>query len=383
MGAGLITIAIRNRSYFLSRESPQSALADDIGRLWQASLDAHGGVDRMQQSPQWLEHKLRVGDRTNIELTTVFDVETILGVVPTVRTQVDLSMRMAGMRLLGGGLPVRSILGNVPAVPADFKLMESMLLGLLDDDVLGVSIRMVPLRSVLYQTMSQLVGQKRGLALFSLREPFERHTLQLPGSFAQYLHQFDAKKRYNLKRQVRQLGMACGGEATLQEFSRPEQVEEFLQAIAELVDRSWQAGVTNDLPRRTELCLREYRSLAESGLFRSYVLYAGGQAAAYCVGLQYEDIYYFDATAYDPRQAAHSPGSVLLLMLVEALTADQDRRVRTVNFGYGDHDYKRSFGNVHELVAEVVLLKSTVGTRWKTGLYKSLQSCVNLLRGAR
>ena len=114
--------------------------------------------------------------------------------------------------------------------------------------------------------------------------------------------------------------------------------------------RSLGVGFTNDeLTRRlTELAM-------DNGWFQGVVLYLRGEPAAFWHGSAYRGTFGTSVTGYDPAAAEHRPGTYLLMKLVETLCADPT--VHTLDFGFGDAEYKRSFGDTSVLEEDAVVFE--------------------------
>ena len=92
----------------------------------------------------------------------------------------------------------------------------------------------------------------------------------------------------------------------------------------------WTVDLIRDLALQTE----------EDFGVRFAALRAGGKIIAAEVGLLSGDAYHLWFPVYDPDFARYSPGA---LMTLETLKALSDRGVRAVDFGAGTEDYKLSF----------------------------------------
>ncbi len=88
---------------------------------------------------------------------------------------------------------------------------------------------------------------------------------------------------------------------------------------------------------------RYHQLLAEHGALRSYVLDTPDGPIAFLRGIQTGDCYVHDEIGFDSDHAKLSPGTILLYHALEDLTAD--RCPRRLDFGLGDAEYKRHFGN--------------------------------------
>jgi hypothetical protein len=133
------------------------------------------------------------------------------------------------------------------------------------------------------------------------------HVMQLPATFEEYLAQFNAKKRYNLRRQVRILEGSAGNDVVLQRIDAPVHVPALAAAMS-----------LRPNPRNCQ-SIRALEDLAARGLLRSYILSWGEFTLGCIFGLQYHSVFHMQATTYNKQFARFSPGTVLLYMVVEDL----------------------------------------------------------------
>ena len=93
----------------------------------------------------------------------------------------------------------------------------------------------------------------------------------------------------------------------------------------------------------------------DRGWFRGYVLYLNGTPAAFWHGNAYKGVFGVGATGFDPAFADARPGTYLLMRVVEDLAAEGS--VHTLDYGFGDAEYKRNFGDERRLEEDVVLVE--------------------------
>jgi CelD/BcsL family acetyltransferase involved in cellulose biosynthesis len=79
------------------------------------------------------------------------------------------------------------------------------------------------------------------------------------------------------------------------------------------------------------------------------LLYAGDRLVAALLGIRSASVYHYWFPAYDPNMAKYSPGSVLLLTLVEQA---RSTGITTIDLGKGMSEQKRRFMNASTLLAE-------------------------------
>lgn len=158
---------------------------------------------------------------------------------------------------------------------------------------------------------------------------------ETPGDY--WAEQFSKKARYNLRRSCRLL------DHTVTCYRRPEDVEAFLTHAAAVSRASWQAKRFGVRVRGTDAERVTLGTAARLGALRSYVLFHHDQPLAFVLGYQWNGRYAYEEIAYDAAWAKQSPGSVLLVGLIDDLIGRDTPR--EVDFGLGDAEYKRLFGN--------------------------------------
>jgi CelD/BcsL family acetyltransferase involved in cellulose biosynthesis len=116
---------------------------------------------------------------------------------------------------------------------------------------------------------------------------------------------------------------------------------------------------------------------AESGILRCHVLLAGEQPCAFSRGFIKGDMYYYDTPGFDPGFSKASPGTVLLLRVIEDLIVNTECRVLDFGIGGGNSGYKKILGN---RCYEAVSLE--VGRRWDpyARLLFGIQGAVNFTK---
>jgi hypothetical protein len=163
---------------------------------------------------------------------------------------------------------------------------------------------------------------------------------ELPPSSEALLASLTAKQRENLRRTKRLLdGELADWEIVVRSDWRDLTLLE--GEIAHVASRSYQQAVRaepGDEPLQRELI----RLGLEKDWYRAYVMYIGGEPAAYWTGFQYRGSFGWGGeTAFDPRYSRFGIGTFLLVHMLGDLC--EHHGVRTLNFGFGDADYKRLY----------------------------------------
>jgi CelD/BcsL family acetyltransferase involved in cellulose biosynthesis len=214
-----------------------------------------------------------------------------------------------------------------------------------------VRLRMLPVGSSLHAAASAAAPplQRRRLAPAALH-----WHCSIPDSFEEFLAARSKERRRHVRRYQRRLEEAHEQQVEVRLFTSRAELDQLFAETDAVHRTTYQAalgvGFSDD-----ELC----RSLTELGMdrgwFRGAILYLGGRPAAFWHGNAYRGTFATSATGFDPAESASRPGTYLLMRLVEDLCADPT--VDTLDFGFGDAEYKRHFGDSNALEEDVVVFE--------------------------
>ncbi len=190
------------------------------------------------------------------------------------------------------------------------------------------------------------------------RKPVTHWRATVPGSFDEFLKALSKERRRHVRRYARRLEADYRGELDVARLHSRAELERLFADSAAVHRRTYQAtlGVgfsSSDLNRRlTEACM-------DRGWFRGYVLYLRGEPVAFWHGNVYRGVFWSVATGFDPAHAEDRPGTYLLMRVIEDLCADES--VHTLDFGFGDADYKSHFGDRSWLEEDVAVFERRPG----------------------
>jgi GNAT acetyltransferase-like protein len=163
------------------------------------------------------------------------------------------------------------------------------------------------------------------------------HTIPLPSSYEQFLARYGAKKRYNLRRQLRLLQVQTAGKLAMSRYNSIGDIQDLASDIAVLLRACGRIAAWLDRNRKSFEA--HHWRLASVGLLRSYVLKDAEHPIAYILGYQFGETFLLGEIEHDRAYAEFSPGTALLQMVIEDLI--NDGRIRLINLGIGvpKHDY--------------------------------------------
>jgi CelD/BcsL family acetyltransferase involved in cellulose biosynthesis len=231
------------------------------------------------------------------------------------------------------------------------KLIDAVRGSLAPGEADVVRIRMLRLGSSAYEVARE---EAPFLRREHFRKPVTHWRSTVPGSIDEFLAARSKERRRHVRRYARRLEESCGGEVEVGRLHARAELDRLFADTYEVYQRTYQAtlgvGFSRDeLNRRlTETCM-------DRGWFRGYVLYLRGKPVAFWHGNLYAGVFWSVATGYDPAYGDTRPGTYLLMRLIEDLCADES--VRTIDFGFGDAEYKSHFGDESWLEEDVAVFE--------------------------
>jgi CelD/BcsL family acetyltransferase involved in cellulose biosynthesis len=187
----------------------------------------------------------------------------------------------------------------------------------------------------------------------------------------------DSKRRNDLTRRLRSVYKKLGEQAQLRIFDAAEQVDEYCALMNQVYARSWHASaqaIDWQLPARRQLFVR----LAEEGRVIGHVLMLGGRPIAYVHGYRLGGRYVLDDTGYDEEFASLGVGSALVFQAIGDLFERYPGE--TIDFGYGDNQYKRVLANRQMPCGSLYVVRG-VGASARFALVKPLRWAYRFARG--
>jgi hypothetical protein len=196
------------------------------------------------------------------------------------------------------------------------------------------------------RTDSPLYGWARILPGLLSRDYFppqmSHFSLLPPSNFQEFLCGLSKKKRRNYARCSEKLMRAFPGQIRLRSFQRKPDLDALLRDCDQIAGKTYQrrlkTGFVND--EATQSLMRTYH--AKSMLW-GYVLDIAGQPSAFIIGVTHCETAYPLFMGYDPKFHNFSLGFLLLMQYVREVCSTST--VKRVDFGHGNHRYKREICN--------------------------------------
>lgn len=202
-----------------------------------------------------------------------------------------------------------------------------------------------------------------------LPEPQHDPRIHLPDSMKTLLASIGSKQRYNIRRTINHFQESVK-EFRLERITEASQIETFFDIMMKIATNSWQGKTFGLTDWKTEARLKCWEKIADSGLLRSYILWAENKPIAYRLSYQYNGVYYGQAPGYDLSVAELAPGIVCLYYCLDDLMTYQPAQI--CDFDFGSLGNKRIFANEEIESATVFITGSTKGR-----VLASLQTFLN------
>ena len=160
-------------------------------------------------------------------------------------------------------------------------------------------------------------------------------------SFDAYLRTFSSKSRSTLQRKVKKFIEADGGKLNWREFTRPDEIEEFISLAKTVSAKSYQERLLHEgLPTTPEFITEAKARAASAGVY-AYILFLHNQPVSYVFCFCTNGIATYDYVGYDPAFASLSSGTVLQYTILQSLF--NGNRVEIFDFTEGEGQHKSLF----------------------------------------
>lgn len=196
-------------------------------------------------------------------------------------------------------------------------------------------------------------------------QTYRRHYIAMDGGFENYMERFSPKTRSTLRRKQRKLDKEADGTMEIAAFRTPQEIAAFYDEAVPLSRRTYQARLLDAGLPDTAADRAEAASLAARDRVRAYLLRVHGKAIAYLFLPIEGDTLVYAHLGYDDDHAKLSPGTVLQLVALEQLFAED--RYRYFDFTEGEGAHKAMFGTDHVEACSFLLLKPSLSNRTLLG----------------
>ena len=217
----------------------------------------------------------------------------------------------------------------------------------------------------------------RGRALLFEAQRYKRYFLDLNGGYETYLLKFSSKSHSTLKRKVREISEELsGGSIDWRTYRTAEGIRILTACNAAIQQIISGAIVRCGFAYNPDIELL-WRDCA-GGSVRAYLLFLNGEPVAYLFCPANDSVLVYDKQGYDPKHAAHSPGTVLPVLALEALF--KEGKFQVLDFTEGEGEHKEFFSTHSQLCADVFVLDRRFSTTALVILHASLLLVVQQVR---
>jgi GNAT acetyltransferase-like protein len=210
-----------------------------------------------------------------------------------------------------------------------------------------------------------------------LGDEFEHQFIRMPSTLAEYVTQLGSRSRQSVLYSQRRLRKDMGGDVRCECFESVESVDRFVSDAVAVSRKTYQWNLLGLGLRDADGLRGTLTHAARHGWLRSFILYCKESPAAFMLGSQHGDCYYYDDVGYDPAFAKWSVGSVLQIEVLEHLFARADKpSLFDFSVGYGEH--KARFGNLSRRECNTLVLPPTTRNRLVASVHRGADATSRL-----
>lgn len=316
--------------------------------LYQPFIEQNPPI-HLEQHPDWLTC-LADNHRQTVVVYLLMTDRQVRGVTAFIHGPMQLRYRLGPVPLwqqgFHGYLARADPLFSASESPAAQRRHTTQLLALLASEMnadAAIFLEAVPVRGSVLQAQTDPQPQisPPPLQLVPYGQTQAHWSADLSGGLEAYLGRLGAKSRGDLRRTQRYFSATTDGKYTVKRFSSEAEIEAFLNDALPLSRKTHQYRNLGAGLRDPEQLEHRYRQAAHHGWFRSYILYARGEAIAFQAGCRSRSSYHAHEIGYDPAWAKSQPGIFLYTEIVRDLAMDGITRF---DFGPTDNLHKRRLG---------------------------------------
>ncbi len=345
---------------------------------WAEITNKSENVNSIYSSAVWFDLLRERHRPEELALAVAYDPsEEVVGVAPILFKNYPFQYYISRYPIITRQLKAAHILGSVPTIPADPRIIAQLLDSLLDAQVDCVYMDTVPIEDPFLG--SAMETWRDNYLVYAPGGSRPWHLLQIPANSEKYLSGMSSKTRFTLRKKAKKLAESVGGELEMTRIDSEFQVGDFLANAVRVSQNSWQHEILGNRISDSEDERAWVQRLARAGLLRNYLLKCGGRSCAFVVGYQFNGVFHDVELGYDREFSEHSPGTILLHMLIQDLCDHQPPSL--LNFGMGDADYKRRFGNVQRKDVSVVVFRRSLKYYFLVRTHALIRFIVRAVRG--
>lgn len=166
--------------------------------------------------------------------------------------------------------------------------------------------------------------------------------MSVPQELDDFFKSLSKRHRSNLRRTIRQFKERFGNEIRVEHLTQQEDVEGLCADVETVSRRTYQHALGEGFCNNSFFQSILHRDAINGRLLMS-VLYVAEQPCAFQWGTVIDKTYFLEKIGYDPHWTEYGVGNVLFVEVLNTLCRGD--RIKHIDFGFGDAQYKRSYGD--------------------------------------
>ncbi len=332
----------------------------------------------LEQRSEWLDIEAKSAE--GMMVVTLGTGSMTQAIAPFLLKRWRLQCRLGYKPVVSFPMRVARLCGDTLLSPSDERIQEALMDAVANADVAYdmLMIEALPVNSPLRRVLDRSRAVQRNFWTYFPGAPTKHWIARLPRTFGEYETWFGGKPRAQLKSKERKLAAACGSPVRLQRVCTPADLPDFFEAVSQLSKVSWKGHKLGMTFQPGDAQSRRIAEFAARGLFRGYLLRCDGGPIAFVIGAQSDGVYHYQQPGYDPQWSAFAPGNVTLYRLIEDLCLHDP--AHSVDFGYGDNQYKQVFGTESFDEQNVLLARRSLRTGLALATHSSTRNLTSFVR---
>lgn len=189
-----------------------------------------------------------------------------------------------------------------------------------------------------------------GFLRYTINQCFQ-YSIDMRGTFQDYLATLSSKTRSTLKRKVKKFAEANDGVLDCRVYATAEQVPEFHRLARAVAEETYQEKLFDGAIPAGDKFRNQMLKLASEGRVRGFLLFLHGEPVSYLYLPADAGVLEYSYLGYRPALSDLSPGTVLLYLALERLFSEQC--FHKFDFSYGRNQTKEVFCTDKSLRADV------------------------------
>lgn len=219
--------------------------------------------------------------------------------------------------------------------------------------------------------------RRRGASIVYTPKQYRRFSISLAGDFEQYMASFSGKTRSSLRRKLRKFADASGGPVDWRCYRTAAEIDEFFPLARHVSAKTYQERLLNAGLPVDPAFLDTARGLAGEDRIRAFLLFLKGQPISYLYCPVERNTVLYNYLGYDPAHAELSPGTVLQILALTGLFAEQ--RFEAFDFTEGEGQHKEMFSTQSLLCGDIFVLRNRIKPVMTVVLHRGVDKTASMI----